>query len=173
MVPLVISICTFPKANSAGNALPDGGTPTPLKLTACVCNAAPVVSLTIILADRLPNEPGVNLTAIMQLEPTARLVVQVLAGDWKSAALVPVKVTPVKVSGSVPTLVNVTDIVLLLAPICTVPKPRLLGDTRAKTSSTAPISNPPSCGLILPKKSWSGAPTLLAALIVGEPALIE
>ena len=78
---LASPICIFPNARELGNALPDGATPTPVKLTNCVCNTAPVASLTIIFANRLPTEPGVNVTAIVQLAPAARLVVQVLAGD--------------------------------------------------------------------------------------------
>src|SRR5437763_1300039 len=85
----------------AGPLLLPGETPVPDKLT--VCGDPVPLSVTVIVADSLAVEEGVNAIAIVQLEPIGTAEAQLLL-CVKSAAFVPLSVTPETVRGAVPVL---------------------------------------------------------------------
>ena len=67
-------------------------------------------------AVRLPAEPGVNVTLIVQVPPTASVLPQVFAVTAKSVASVPVTPMLVTFSEALPSLVRVVDCTPLVVP---------------------------------------------------------
>jgi hypothetical protein len=108
-----------------------------------VCGLPPALSLTLSAAVRVPLAVGLKVILTLQVAPVANELPQV----WvcaKSPALVPVMEIPPMLMAVVPTLVSVTVIAGLVAPMETVPKFRLVGN------SFALVPVPPSgtcCGL--------------------------
>lgn len=86
------------------------GTPTPVPPSETVCVAPalfPALSVITNVALRMPGAPGVNVTDIEHVDPAATwALVQVFVAA-KSAALVPLRLTPLTVSAPVPELLRV------------------------------------------------------------------
>lgn len=83
------------------------------------------------MADAGATPAGVNVTLTVQEAPAAMLAPQVLEGEAKLAALVPVKemLAPENGIGSEVLFVSVTVFAALVTPTGWVPKARLVGDT--------------------------------------------
>src|SRR5207245_759844 len=126
LVPLVAPIATVPKLKLAGESF--AVVPIPLRLTFCRLPAP--LSLPLSTAVRVPDAVGLNVTLITQLAPPASQLPPLLAYAtlFRSA---PVMAMPLIVRVVVPTFVNVTVLVPLVAPIATVPKFKLAGESFA------------------------------------------
>src|SRR5436853_1239498 len=132
--------------------------------------------------------PTVNVTVL--LVPPGVVTLTVLAERVAVAVIVKVVVTVVEVTVKAPTVTPVPETFTDVAPVRFVPV-RVTGTAVPRApdagaievsvgaavvvpaNSTAPMSNAPPCGLVVPKKSWFGAPVALALLIAGEPDAIE
>src|SRR5450432_3512469 len=84
-----------------------GAVATPVPLNAIVCGLSTELSVSVILPLRAPLAPGVNITLMVHVAFTARLLGQVFVCA-KSLAFVPVTAILVKVSAVAPVLVTVT-----------------------------------------------------------------
>jgi hypothetical protein len=98
----------------------------PARLT--VCGLPGSESVTITLANRLPEALGVNVTLMRQFAPAARLVPQVLVCA-KSALLAPPIMMLVIVNGPLPLFVNVILLAELVVPTIRLAKVKAVGDT--------------------------------------------
>ena len=104
--PLVVPTIWVPNPMEAGDRLTDGVAAMPLPASETACGL-PVASLRMA-SDALlaPVAAGANVTARLQLAPTARLVVHVPSAHPNSAGLAPPTVAPAKLIALVPELVS-------------------------------------------------------------------
>ena len=96
----------------------------------------------------LPATEGVNVTAIVQLEPTASELPQVVLSP-KSPALVPVNEMLILLKAALPVLLRVTDCAELVTLMGSVENVRLVGETPATGAMPVPDRGT-VCGLPLP-----------------------
>jgi hypothetical protein len=96
-----------------------------------------------MVAEREPVACGVKVTVIVQLPPAGTLPPQLLVCA-KSPGLFPVKLMPLMLSVTVPTLVNLTGAPGLVVPTGWLPKFTLLADSF--TIVPVPLSDA-VCGL--------------------------
>src|ERR1041385_7618878 len=106
--------------------MPGVGTcPVPVNGSAC---GLPGASSTIDrLAARAPPAVGENVTPIAHVEPTATVPVHVLELTAKSAALVPVGLTEVNVTGEFPETDTAMFCGALVLPVSWLPNTKLVG----------------------------------------------
>jgi hypothetical protein len=81
---------------------------------------------------------GVNITLIVQVDPTGTEVPQVLVCEYE-LALVPVSVMLVMGSAALPVLVTVTDCGALAVPVGTLPNASEVGEI-VKGTNPVPVS---------------------------------
>ena len=101
-------------------------TPTPLSATVCV--PAPPPPLTFSVAAFEPPEVGVNTTLIVQLDPTATEVPQLLVCE-NCEASVPESAMLVTGSATVPVFVTVATMGGLATLVISLPNATDVGDT--------------------------------------------
>ena len=107
--------------------------------------------------------PEIVKVAVIEVELTTVTPLTVTPVPDTFTPVAPVRFVPVRVTGTeVPRAPVVGAIAVSVGAGVTVPP-----------NSTAPISNPPPCGLDAPKKSWFGAPAAVALLIAAEVPVIE
>jgi hypothetical protein len=152
----------LPKARLAVESMAVGMVPVPLSATTC----GDVAALSVIsrFAVRLPVDPGVNTTPIVQLAPAATLAPQLLV-TAKSEALVPLDAMDVIVKAADPLLVRVTLWLALAVPMFWPPKARAVVD-----SATAGAATP----VPLSATAWGevGALSAMVTLAVRFPAIV-
>ena len=116
-----------------------GAVPVPVSGT--VWGLPPALSVTEMLAVRLPLALGLKLTESVQLAPAASvlgLIGQVFV--WpKSAAFVPPSPIAVIVSAALPEFVRVTVWAAPLVPTARDPKPRLVGENDTAGAAVTPV----------------------------------
>ena len=80
-------------------------------------------------AVRAPATVGLNSTETVQMAPTAKAVVQVVADLTKDVALVPVRFSDVSDTDAVPVFLIVTSCAAVVAPTAVDANARLAGET--------------------------------------------
>jgi hypothetical protein len=105
------AVATFvnsvPNATDAGSTVNVGATPVPLSAT--VCGATPVPTLTLKVAVADPTVVGLNTRLILQLAPTATELPQVFVCE-KGCGLRDERAMPVMESAILPVFVTVTTL---------------------------------------------------------------
>ena len=119
--------------------------PEPERVT--VCGLPLALSAMLKEALRVPAAVGVNITAITQLAPAARVLPHVLVSP-KSLALVPVKPTLVMVKVEPPVLVRVTLCDELVTAMGSLPKAKLEVERLAVAALTPVPVRVAVCGLV-------------------------
>jgi len=117
----------LPKVKVLGDRLPTAAVPTPVPVRARDCGLSGALSVMVTVPVRFPAEPGVKVTLIVQVPPTAKVLPQVFAVTAKSVASVPVTPMLVTVSVALPSLVRVVDCTPLVVPRFSFPNARVLG----------------------------------------------
>jgi hypothetical protein len=125
LAALVVFNCCAANVNVVGETLAVELTPVPAKATCCGLVGSE--SAIRRVADRDPDAEGENVTLIVQLEPAASVVPQVVV-SLKSAALVPVSEMEIPVNDVVPILLTVTTLAALVVPTFWLLNERLVGD---------------------------------------------
>ena len=121
-------------------------------MSATVCGEPEALSAIETLALKLAIEVGVKVTEMVQLEPAASAVPQVLV-CVKLVAPVPVKVMPVMVSGALPVLLSCEVCTALVMPLIEV-KLSVAGVTEAIGAGT-------------------GVPVPVSETVCGEPEALS
>ncbi len=123
----------LPKVSDVLESITIGAIPTPESAMGCVAPGVPVasaLSVSVIVAARLPVFVGVNVTLSVQVPPFAATgvptaqVVALLLGSLKSPAFVPPTVMLVKLRAAPPLLVTVTLMAVLATPTRWLPNDR-------------------------------------------------
>lgn len=104
-----------------------GAVPVPVRAT--VCGEPVALSAIERLAVKAPAAVGLNSTETVQLAAAARVVPQVVADFRKEAALVPVMVSEVSVTVTVPVFFTVTVCAAVVEPTVVDAKVRLVGES--------------------------------------------
>lgn len=106
---LVVPAVKLPNGIEAGVSEATGaGAAVPVPVRVAVCGEPVALSATCKVAVKLLAEAGVNMTEIVQLDPAASELPQVLVWE-KSLGLAPPIVTPVMFSAAFPVLESVAD----------------------------------------------------------------
>ncbi len=117
----------------------------PIPVRDAVCGLPEALSMTVMLAWRVPAAAGVNSTLIEQLVPSAREDPQVLV--WaKSPLFVPVTPIELMVNVALPVLLRVSTLSGPLVPTGSLAKVILVGDNDATGAMPVPMSGT-VCGL--------------------------
>lgn len=170
---LVIPTVSLPKASRVGDkltrgALKGGVVPVPDKVTNSGLLAA--LSENWSEAERVPVAVGVKVTVIVQLDPAARFVSQLLI--WaKSVLLVPITEMFVNVNVAEPVLVSVTVCPALVVPVFWLAYVREVGDKLTKGAGggggTVPVPDRVTCSGLSAALSVNTSEAELEAADVG------
>ena len=137
--PLVLLTFWLPKASELGETAA-AATPTPVPVSATVW-VVDALSVIVNVAVLLPAAVGVNVTAMLQLAPTATDDPQLFVVA-KLLALVPLRAMLVMLSALEPVLVSVAVCELLVEPTFWLPNPMLVGETLAlATPAAVPVKD--------------------------------
>src|SRR5882724_2262990 len=177
--PSVFALARLKLSSTAGVGFAGVATPVPVKVTGepVTTTLSWMVSVPSVTA---PTCVGRNTTLIVHELPCVNVKVAVVGqvpGDAARANhVLNAKLIPATLP--VPVLFSVSVCAALVTPTATLPNANgppatLMAGTDWATNSTAPMSNPPPCGLDLLKKSWFGAWVEEALLIAGEVDVIE
>ena len=133
LAALVVPTTWLPNDSEMAEKVAAGARPVPVRATTC---GLPV-ALSVMLTDavRAPAAVGVKMTLMVQLEPTATKVPQVLV--WtKSPLLVPVRVRLVMPRATLPVFMRVTFCAGLVLFTCWGPKVKLLVERLTEVAGT-------------------------------------
>ena len=124
----------LPKFRLVGLSDAEGPTATPVPVKLAVCGLPGALSVTVIVPVRVPATVGVKVTLMLQFEPAAREVPQVLVCA-KSPLLAMLVIDKL----AVPVLLNVIFCAALVVPTFWLPNVRLVGLSEA----TGPLAPQP------------------------------
>jgi hypothetical protein len=143
-----------PNVTEVGENETAGDEPLPVKAT--VCGLPIALSVTEMLAVREPAATGINVTAILQLAPAARVEAQVLV-SLKSPAFVPLILIPEIFKTALPTLVKVIVDGELGEPTAMEPNVTDVGENETAGDEPLPTVNVCVELLVAPKTSVATA----------------
>ena len=132
----VVPTSWLPNVSAVALSVAAGAVPVPERATATADGVASVAMVRVPV--RPPVAPGVKVTATVQDPPAGTVAAQPDAA--KSAALVPVTVTPLTVSGAVPGLDTVTLTGPAVPPTRVFPKAMLVVETETAGATPMPVS---------------------------------
>jgi hypothetical protein len=137
--PLVVPTNCDPNTTLDGDNDTPGAVPVPL--TATLCGLPAALSLTAILAARVPVADGAKLTLIEQVAFTASVEGEMGQSVVivKSPACAPAAAMLEIASGAVPVFFNVDDCAAPVVPTSCEPKPRLVGVRLTAGAGVVPV----------------------------------
>jgi hypothetical protein len=128
----------LPKVKPLVERFATAAVPAPVPVRLIFCGLPLALSVMATEADRLPDEPGVNITAIVQLFPAATEAPQVVVSA-KSPGLTPVTAIPEMFNEAFPVFVRVTDCAALVVARFWALKARLVAVRLAVGLAPVPV----------------------------------